>query len=115
MWNEHWQQTVRILHFAIRLPIRLYHQDALVLALPETRDPAWALLSCGSVPTTWPAERQSATTQYIQGRTSERYVCQFIGDDYALCIGPFCTETIHDKDLNRQLRIYFASVKDREL
>ena len=114
MWNEQWMQIARVLHFAVRLPIRLYDRDEELLALPETHDPVWELLSCGGPPSTWPADRQSANVQYILGRTGERYICQFPGEGCAICIGPFCTDALHDKDLNRQLKIYFASVKDRE-
>ncbi len=114
MSYEAWLQIAHMLHFAIRLPIRVYDQDQPLLTLPETQDPIWALLRCGGPPSTWPADRQSTTVQYILGRTGERYICQFPGNDLSLCIGPFSTNTPLDKDLNRQLRIYFASVKDRE-
>lgn len=114
MWSEEWLKIARILYFSLRLPIRLFHQDEKLLSLPEGADPVWELLSCGGVPSAWPAERQSTAAQYIQGRTGERYICQFFGDDYTLCIGPACIDALHDKDLNRHLRIYFASIKDRE-
>ncbi len=114
MWNEQWLKIARVLYFSLRIPVRLYRQDEKLLALPETQDPVWELLSCGGAPSAWPAQRQSTAVQYILGRTGERYICQFFEDGYAICIGPLCMGALHDKDLNRHLRIYFASVKDRE-
>ena len=114
MKNEQWLQVTRIFHYAVRLPVRLYHRDKQLLALPEAYDPVWNLLSCGGEPASWPVSANSTAVQYIVGRTGERYICQFSDDSYALCIGPFCVDALHDKDLNRQLKIYFASVKDRE-
>ena len=114
MENERWIQLARILHYSVRLPIRLYHQSDVLLALPDAADPIRALLSCGGAPNTWPIPPNRSTVQYVIGRTGERYICQFFQPDYALCIGPFCISGLHDKELNRQLKIYFASVRDRE-
>jgi AraC-like DNA-binding protein len=114
MKHEQWLQVTRILHYAVRLPVILYYRNEKLLVFPEVYNPVWNLLSCGGPPDSWPAESSSSTVQYILGRTGERYICLFSEGDYALSIGPFCTDALHDKDLNRQLRIYFASVKDRE-
>ena len=114
MEHEQRLQTARMLHYAVRLPVRLYQGEDRLLALPEAYPPVWDLLSCGGSPASWPTEHQSSSVQYVQGRTGERYVCQFALGAYTLCVGPFCTDMPHDKDLNRQLRIYFASIKDRE-
>ena len=115
MEHEQRLQTARMLHYAVRLPIRLYKDDVRLLALPEACNPAWNMLSCGGPPASWPTEHQSTSVQYVHGRTGERYICQFFFGAYALCVGPFCTEVLHDKELNRQLRIYFASIKNREV
>ena len=114
MEHERWLQIARILYYSVRLPVRLYDHAEPLLILPEVYDPVWDLLSCGSEPATWPIPPQSTTVQYVVGRISERYICQFLEDAYALCIGPFCMNGVNDKELNRQLKIYFATVKDRE-
>ncbi|MFH1512711.1 MAG: hypothetical protein ABIG45_05120 [Bacillota bacterium] len=114
MEHERWRQIARTLHFAVRLPVRLYHCAEPLLFLPEAYDPVWPLLSCGGEPSAWPVEPNSSMVQYVTGRTGERYICQFPEAAYALCIGPFCLSGLHDKELTRQLKIYFASVKDRE-
>jgi AraC-like DNA-binding protein len=115
MEHERWLLIARILHNAVRLPVRLFHQEERLLSLPVTYDPVRDLLSCGGTPSTWPVSASSSTVQYITGRTGERYICQFLQSAYALCIGPFCINGLHDKELNRQLKTYFPSVKDREL
>ena len=114
MKHEPWLQIARSLHYSVRLPVRLYRQDEKLLSLPERYDAVWDVLTCGGNPSDWPVTRDSSLAQYVNGRTGERYVCQFMQDTYTLCVGPFCTNNLHDKELTRQLKIYFASVRDRE-
>jgi len=114
MKYEHWLQTARTLHYAVRLPVRLFHGEDRLLALPDPYDAAWDLLSCGGAPSSWILSPGSSTVQYVIGRTGERYICQFLEDACTLVIGPFCMDSLHDRELNRQLKIYFSSMKDRE-
>ncbi len=114
MEHERWLQAANVLHHAVCLPIRLFHYQEVLLSLPDDHPPVWDQLTCGGGPAAWPVHSNRSTVQYVLGRTGERYVCQFAEGAYALCIGPFCMDTLHDKELNRQLRIYFSSVKDRE-
>lgn len=114
MEHERWLQATNTLYHALALPVRLLYEGAVLLSLPEPANPVWEQLTCGGAPETWPVRPNRATVQYVLGRTGERYICQFSEAGYALCIGPFCIDTLHDKELNRQLRIYFASVKARE-
>lgn len=113
MEHERWLKAANILHHATSLPVRLFVQTELLLSLPDGHDPLWNRLTCGGAPAAWPADPNRSTAQYILGRTGERYICQFAQPAYALCIGPFCIDTLHDKELNRQLRIYVSSVKER--
>jgi AraC-like DNA-binding protein len=114
MKYERWMQAARTLHYAVRLPIRLFHAENRLLALPDPYPPAWELLACGAAPSSWMVSAGNSTVQYIIGRTGERYVCQFLEDACTIVIGPFCMDSLHDRELNRQLKIYFASMKDRE-
>lgn len=114
MEHEGWLQATPTLYHALSLPVRLFFQTKLLLSLPDAHPPLWDLLTCGSAPDSWPVRPNCATVQYVVGRTGERYICQFSEAEYALCIGPFIMDTLHDKELNRQLRIYFASVNERE-
>jgi AraC-like DNA-binding protein len=114
MEHERWVQATNTLYHALCLPVRLFVHGRLFLSLPDAPDPVWALLTCGGEPASWPVGRNRTTVQYVLGRTGERYICQCAEDAYTLCIGPFCMDTLHDKELNRQLRIYFASVRERE-
>ena len=114
MEHGRWLQVANVLHHTIRLPVRLFHNSEVLLTLPGAYPPAWNLLTCGGDPKTWPVRNNRSTAQYILGRTGERYICQFADTAHTLCIGPFCLNTLHDKELNRQLRIYFPYVKERE-
>lgn len=114
MEHERWLQSARILHYAIQLPVRLYRGSELLESLPDPGDPAWSRFSCGGAPQSWPVEPSCSTPQYVTGRLGERYVCLLPGDAYTLCVGPFCMDSLHDKELNRLLKIYVSSVRDRE-
>ena len=114
MEDERWLQTANILHHAVRLPVRLFHHADILLSLPDGHDPVWDRLTCGGDPETWPIHSNRSSVQYVLGRTGERYICQFAETAYTLCIGPFVLDTLQDRELNRQLRIYFPLVKDRE-
>ena len=114
MEYERWRQTARTLHHAVGLPVRFFHGDDRLLSLPDPHDAAWNLLACGNAPSSWILSAGNSTVQYVIGRTGERYVCQFLEDGCTLVIGPFCMDSLHDRELNRQLKIYFASMKDRE-
>ena len=107
-------QMARTLHYAVRLPVRLYQGSDRLYSLPEDQPPVWEGLTCGGGPASWPVTPGSSTVQYVIGRTGERYICQFAGDDYAFILGPLCLEPFSDKELNWQLKIYYASVKERE-
>ncbi len=114
MEHERWLQVSNTLYHTLRLPLRLFHQNNVLLSLPNERNPVWDLLTCGGSPDSWPVRQNRSSVQYVPGRTGERYICQFAEADYTLCVGPFSMEALHDKELNRLLRIYFASVKERE-
>ena len=114
MEHERWLQATHILYHSLNLPVRLFAQSQLLLSLPDVRTPDWDLLTCGGAPATWPVRQNNANVQYVLGRTGERYICQFTETGYALCIGPFSMDSLHDKELNRQLRIYVEAVKLRE-
>ena len=82
---------------------------------PIRTTPSGATFSCGGAPSAWPVEPKCSTVQYVTGRIGERYICQSAEDAYALCVGPFCMDSLHDKELNRHAEdLRFASVKDRE-
>ena len=115
MEHERWPQVANVLYHAVRLPVRLYRDSKLLLSLPVACPPVWSLLTCGGAPEIWPVRQNRSTVQYVLGRTGERYICQFADSAYVLCIGPFRMDTLRDKELNRQLRIYFPSVKEREI
>jgi len=114
MEHERWLQSARILHYAVRLPVRLYRQAELQLSLPDLVEPVWNSFSCGGAPASWPVEPNCSTAQYVTGRTGERYICHLLEDAYALCVGPFCMDSLNDKELNRLLKIYVSSVRDRD-
>jgi YesN/AraC family two-component response regulator len=114
MEHERWLQSARILHYAVRLPVRLYREAELQLSLPDPVDPVWNSFSCGGAPASWPVEPNCSTAQYVTGRTGERYICHLPEDAYALCVGPFCMDSLNDKELNRLLKIYVSSVRDRD-
>ena len=114
MESDRWLQATRILHYAVRLPVRLYREAELLLSLPKHYDPVWNWFTCGDTPATWPIQRNCFTVQYVTGRSDERYICQMFEETYALCVGPLCMDTLNDKDLNRLLKIYYSSVKDRD-
>ncbi len=114
MKYDRWLQAARILHYAVGLPVRLFQGEELLLKLPDRCDPVWELLSCGGPPASWPLQPNSSTVQYVTGRTGERYICLLFEETCALCIGPLCMDGLHDKELNRLLKIYFSSVKDRD-
>ena len=107
-------QIAHTLHYALRLPVRLFHGTDKLLSLPETDPPIWEHLTCGGGPANWPVTPGSMSVQYVIGRTGERYICQFTGDAYAFILGPLCLEPFSEKELNWQLKIYYASVKERE-
>ena len=114
MEYERWIQAARVLHYAVRLPVRLFCGAELLLTLPDPAPYTWRLFTCGGPPPDWPVQANCSTVQYVTGRTGERYVCQLLDEGFALCIGPFCMDSLSDKELNRLLKIYFSSVRERD-
>jgi AraC-like DNA-binding protein len=113
MDREEFLQSARMMHYAIRLPVRLYEKEELVLDLPGGPE-APTLLTCSGGPGTWAAFSNRPKPQYVIGKTGERSICYLPDKVYALIIGPFYGDNTDERELDRMLQMRYASVKERD-